>query len=67
MPSFINKETGEEKVFSRIRVYINDDLTKRTIDLLTGKEIGPEWEPVDHRNYKKVAVKKAPKDGGGIR
>ena len=68
MPVFVNKKTKEEKVFSKIRVYINDDLTKRTVDLVTGKEIGDDWVAQDMAaSAKNIVAKKAPRDGRGTR
>lgn len=68
MPLYTNTETGETKKVARVRTYINDDGTKRDVDLTTGEDITSEWELViDGDHYSTIAVKKAGGDGVGFR
>ena len=68
MPTYINKKTGETKVYSRTRTYINDDGTKREVDLATGEEISADWSiDTEGGNYKTITAKKSPTDGYGTR
>ena len=68
MPTYKNKETGDVRVFSRTRTYINDDGTKREVDVTTGEDITLDWElVVEGSGYSNVTAKKSPKDGYGTR
>jgi len=68
MPTYKNKETGGVRVFSRTRTYINDDGTKREVDVTTGEDITLDWElVVEGSGYSNVTAKKSPKDGYGTR
>lgn len=68
MPTYINKKTGEKKSYNKTRTYINDDGTKREIDVATGEEISSEWSlDTEGGDYKTIAAKKSPTDGSGTR
>jgi len=68
MPTYKNKETGAVRVFSRTRTYINDDGTKREVDVTTGEDITLDWElVVEGSGFSNVTAKKSPKDGYGTR
>lgn len=68
MPLYKNTETGETKKVARVRTYINDDGTKREVDLATGEEISAEWSiDTEGGNYKTITAKKSPTDGYGTR
>ena len=68
MPRYKNKETGEIKSFSRTRTYINDDGSRREIDVATGEDITRDWELVSEAtDYSSIATKKSPTDGFGNR
>ena len=68
MPNYKNRKTGEIKSFSRTRTYINDDGSKREIDITTGEDITKDWELVSEAtDYSSVIAKKSPNDGYGTR
>lgn len=67
MPTYRNKETGEEMRVARTRTYLDP---RRTINLETGEEIDLNiWEFVEPPtgSLKSVGVKKANGDGFGFR
>ena len=68
MPTYINNETGEQRSYSKVRTYINDDGTKREVDLDTNQPI-PEGFVLlsDSTDYKTITAKKSPTDGYGTR
>lgn len=68
MPTYINNKTGDTKVYSRTRTYINDDGTKREVDMETGEEISSDWTiSPEGGDYKSIRAKKSSTDGFGTR
>ena len=68
MPTYKHKETGELKVFSRTRTYINNDGTKYDVDVTSGENLTESWDFVStDGNYESVVTKKSPTDGYGLR
>ena len=62
MIKFKHKETGETISINKVRTYINDDGSKRNVDL-SGKYDLSEYEEIkEDSNYSSIGFKKAPND-----
>lgn len=67
MPTYKHRDTEEEKYYGRVKILLKAGKVV-SIDMETGEEIPEEWEVVrEIKDYKSIAVAKAPKDGGGFR
>lgn len=63
-----NKQTGEIISVGRLRTYINDDGTKREVDIATGKDLD-EYERIveTDKDFTSVRAKANPRDSQGLR
>ena len=62
MIKFRHRETNEEIFLQRVRTYINDDGSKRNVDLSGRYDLSMYEEVREDIDYKSIAFKKAPND-----
>jgi hypothetical protein len=69
MPNYKNKETGEIQRFASIRISWDEETGEKfEVDLQTGKNLLEDWDFVeDSSEGYNVKMKKAYRDGGGLR
>jgi hypothetical protein len=62
MIQFKHKKTGELITISRVRTYINDDGSKKNVDLSSKYDLNDYDQVIDDTNYSSIHCTKAPND-----
>ena len=63
-----HRATGEVITVGRLRTYINDDGTKREVDIATGKDLDDYERIVEtDKDFTSVRAKANPKDSSSLR
>ena len=65
MIQFKHKETGEVVRISKVRTYINDDGSKRNVDLAGEYDLSDYEEVREDTNYQSILCTKAPNERRG--
>ncbi len=67
MPNYRHKETGEVKRFASVRITWDEDGSTRETCLVTGESLLENWDFIPPNGEWNVKMKKAARDGGGMR
>jgi|32_taG_2_1085360.scaffolds.fasta_scaffold08870_1 hypothetical protein len=69
MPNYRHKETGEIKRFASVRISWDENMkNKKEVCLITGENILENYDFVENEGeVYNVKMKKAARDGGGLR
>ena len=69
MPNYRHKKTGEIKRFASVRISWDEDMkNKKEVCLITGESILENYDFVENEGeVYNVKMKKAARDGGGLR